>query len=181
MKRMILVCYCIAVLVACFVPANAQRGAITGRVVTQEGNGLPNVTVILSPVVVDQRSVTGNRFERTVTDEEGNFKFADLAPRSYIVNVSEAKDYVRSIVPFIERQNFAYSNIGDTVTIPMVRGGVITGRVTGPTGEPIIGVRITAIMVRDQEGRPLSQQFGGRSRLTDDRGIYRLYGLVPGT
>jgi hypothetical protein len=58
--------------------------------------------------------------------------------------------------------------------------GVITGRVTTLTGEPMIGVKVIAVMVKNLNGDPERRQSGERSRLTDDRGVYRLYGLRPG-
>jgi hypothetical protein len=58
--------------------------------------------------------------------------------------------------------------------------GVITGRVTTLTGEPMVGVRVNALMVKDLNGNPERRQFGGRQRFTDDRGVYRIYGLRPG-
>src|SRR5688572_16977290 len=58
--------------------------------------------------------------------------------------------------------------------------GVITGKVTTLTGEPMVGVRVSAVMVKDLNGNPERRQFGGRPRFTDDRGVYRIYGLRPG-
>jgi hypothetical protein len=58
--------------------------------------------------------------------------------------------------------------------------GVITGRMTTLTGEPMVGVRVNALMVKDLNGNPERRQFGGRPRFTDDRGVYRIYGLRPG-
>ena len=65
------------------------------------------------------------------------------------------------------------------------REGVITGRVTDVTGEALVGVRVTPRRVRDAAGRRVTandmmtglMQFG---RMTDDRGVYRLYGLAAG-
>ena len=58
--------------------------------------------------------------------------------------------------------------------------GVITGRVTTLTGEPMVGVRVSALMVKDLNGNPERRQSGERQRFTDDRGVYRIYGLRPG-
>jgi hypothetical protein len=61
----------------------------------------------------------------------------------------------------------------------MIKGGAITGRVTNAMGEPLISVQVNPMMTRDAEGNPV--RGGGRSRFTDDRGVYRIYGLAPGT
>ena len=62
----------------------------------------------------------------------------------------------------------------------MIRGGVITGRVTTAEGEPMVGAQVSATNARDSEGNPFRRQYPTRPRITDDRGIYRLYGLTPG-
>jgi hypothetical protein len=43
----------------------------------------------------------------------------------------------------------------------------------------MIGTYVMAIRVRDAEGNKVRSP-GGRQRMTDDRGVYRLYGLPPG-
>jgi len=78
-----------------------------------------------------------------------------------------------------------YVHVGDSVTIRMIRGGVITGRVTNASGEPVVGISIETTRVRDGNGRQLPGGMNpvdlGSSRRTDDRGVYRAYGLAPGS
>src|SRR5215475_9261050 len=87
-----------------FVPliANAQTGEITGRVVTEDGVGMSNVTVFLNPVAADRRPTTGGSQNRTSTDEDGNFKFTGLAARVYSVTAVATKGYVQRLVPIGE-------------------------------------------------------------------------------
>src|SRR5215475_2302659 len=166
----------------CFVPLpqETQTGVITGRVVTEDGSGLPGVTVTLTPVAADRRAISGRPQNRTFTDEDGNFKFTGLAPVVYSVNASGVKGYVPSPIPVSEWQDSGYHRIGANVTITMIKGGAITGKVTNAMGEPVIGVQVNAAMARGAEG---SQDRGGSGipRFTDDRGVYRIYGLSPGT
>src|SRR5262249_14402017 len=74
--------------------------------------------------------------------------------------------------------------IGESVIIRMSRGGVVTGRVTDEFSEPLVGVRVAAERVRDSEGEPARNAMTlndmNSSRTTDDRGVYRIYGLEPG-
>jgi hypothetical protein len=166
----------------CFVPVppEAQTGVITGRVVTEDGSGLPGVTVSLMPVAADRRTISSGPQTRTLTDGDGNFKFTGLAPRVYSVSASSAKGYVPGPVPVGERQDSGYHRIGSNVTITMIKGGAITGRVTNALGEPLIDVQVDVAMVRGAEENPdRGSRF--RSRFTDDRGVYRIYGLSPGT
>jgi hypothetical protein len=45
----------------------------------------------------------------------------------------------------------------------------------------MIGVGVFAMRVRDEEGKRLPTPAIWRERATDDRGVYRIYGLSPGT
>jgi hypothetical protein len=96
--------------------------------------------------------------------------------------VALAQGYV--IAPDIseEKREQKYYRLGDTVTLRMIKGGVITGTVTSSTGDPVVGVRVGAILLRDSKNRPARQSFFGRQGewRTDDRGVYRMYGLEPG-
>jgi len=157
-----------------------QTGAISGRVLGEDGAGLPNATVMLTEVSINRGGTITGRRASTTTDDEGKFRFTDLAPRVYTVAALATKGLVFKPVPASERAFRSQYRVGDNVTITMIRGGVITGRVTTQDGEPMIGVSVTAVMVKDFEGAPV-QQFGGRARSTDDRGVYRLFGLAPGT
>jgi Carboxypeptidase regulatory-like domain len=165
-----------------FVPpaSDAQTGEITGRVVTEDGVGMSNVTVSLNPFAADRRPTTGGPQNRAATDEDGNFKFTGLAPRVYSVVAFSTKGYVPRPVPISERQDGGYHRVGANVTITMIKGGAITGRVTNAIGEPLISVQVNPMMTRDAEGNPV-RGGGGRTRFTDDRGFYRIYGLQPGT
>ncbi|HKQ72373.1 MAG TPA: carboxypeptidase-like regulatory domain-containing protein [Blastocatellia bacterium] len=157
--------------------ANAQRtGVITGRVIAEDGRGMPKVSVELYPVNTGQRNAGGQL--STTTDEEGNFKFTGLLARAYFIYANDSRDYVNQFAPNSERN---YYHIGDHVMITMICGGVITGRVTTAEGESMIGAEVNATLTRDAEGNPVRRQYGVRRRWSDDRGIYRLYGLAPGT
>ena len=180
-----LVTFCLTaglICLLCLSPVTAdaqQSGEITGRVVTDDGKGASRVSVVLYPAGSRQGGVPSSHVALVTTDEDGNFRFTDLTPRVYQVSVSQTKEYVLS--PMLDageiRQN--YYRVGDNVTITLSRGGVITGRVTTPEGDPMVGGMVSATMLRDAGGNRV-RQFTGRPRLTDDRGIYRLYGLAPG-
>ena len=155
--------------------ASAQtKGAITGRVVAEDGGGMAGVTVMLWPVAIQ-----GGQRRSTTTDEEGNFRFTDLSPRSYSISVFGSREYAQppAVTGSGERR---YYRAGESVHIALIRGGVITGRVTNAAGDPVIGIQVIAIRVRDTDGRPTRMSGGSSQRMTDDRGVYRIYGLQPG-
>jgi hypothetical protein len=163
-----------------FIISNAQQGGtITGRVVNDEGSGVPNVKVHI------HRGPTGQRESSTRkeinTDGGGSLRATGLSPGLYTISVSDTKEYVMKPLTSAERREERYYRVGDTITIILVKGGVITGRVTNSDGQPMVGVDVSATMVRDTEGYSVRDALEGDPRMTDDRGIYRIYGLRPGS
>jgi len=153
-----------------------SSGAITGRVVSDSGIALAGINVFLYPVG-DSRSGSPRR---TTTDEEGNFSFSGLTGKSYAINVQSTKGYFQQ--PITEAGRRGPYSPGENVNLTMIKGGVITGRVLSPEGDPVVAVSVNAIMVRDRNGREIRASFNsGRPRFTDDLGVYRIYGLVPGS
>ncbi|HKX26680.1 MAG TPA: carboxypeptidase-like regulatory domain-containing protein, partial [Blastocatellia bacterium] len=126
--------------------------------------------------------VMGGGARTVTTDDEGNFRFDHLAPRFYLLSVSEAPGYVSAESLSAEDGTATYYRVGEHVTINLVKGGVITGRVTDAGGEPLIGVEVKAIIKRDADGHPLGLRPTRpvHYTFTDDRGVYRLYGLQTG-
>jgi hypothetical protein len=117
------------------------------------------------------------RSQRATVDTNGDFKIDGLQAGLYRVAAS-APGYVMAQPGPTDSQS--YHHIGDSVTLRLMKGGVITGTVTGPRG-PLVAVGVNAIRVRDEAGKPLASTMGFHERSTDDRGIYRLYGLLPGS
>ncbi|HEX8178929.1 MAG TPA: carboxypeptidase-like regulatory domain-containing protein [Pyrinomonadaceae bacterium] len=156
-------------------PAPRPQGSITGRVVGDDGQPLAGV-VVYANSLRQQHSAGGS-------DAEGKFTLNNLDHSAYTIGAYLAGYYDPSFLAN-ERGARAYYHPGDTVTIKLSKGGVITGRVRDASGEPLIAVRVRALRVRDAEGRPLGEAgFSGggpAERATDDRGVYRLYGLPPG-
>lgn len=150
----------------------ARTGAITGRIMSDDGAPVAGATVSLG--IVTNTPQTGRS---ATTDAEGNFVFRDLAARSYRLFAS-----LPGYVTDFDSVNSAYYHIGDNVTLNLIKGGVITGRVLNGVGEPVIAATVTAQRVRDAEGKPVQGSTGsGRPTQTDDRGVYRIYGLLPGS
>lgn len=154
----------------------AQRppatGSIKGRVLGEGGEPLAGVAVRAGG-----RS-TGAVFTpppTATTDEDGQFVLENLEPNVYTLS-AEFPGYITETdtQPSPPRQR-----VGDTVTLRMAKGGVITGTVTDAAGDPLVGITVRVTRVRDLAGRPVIGA-GGRDATTDDRGVYRSYGLQPG-
>ena len=69
--------------------------------------------------------------------------------------------------------------IGAQLKIKMIKGGVITGKVTNSKGDPIVGVPVHAVNLNNPSFSP-TDFLGAAGGESDDRGIYRIYGLRPG-
>ncbi len=172
----VMLALCIAVRAQ--VPSNGSRtkekpvtGTIEGKVVNENGQPLGGATVFV-------RAVNAGINRTTIADGEGNFRVNGLETQLYIVN---ANSPAYTNVPG-DPDAPQYYRLGDSARVELVRGGAITGTVTNALGEPMIAVRVRAVMIRDAKGQiQRTPNFGAFEQPTDDRGIYRIYGLAPGT
>ena len=155
-------------------PQPKREGAISGRVVADDGQPLGGAQVIA--IGVGKSPIAGG-MQMSTCDAEGNFKVTGLSQGVYTL-LASSPGYVS-----IQHQSLNY-RIGENTIIQLVRGGVITGRVIDEFGEPVVGVRVQADCVRNFEGKadtgPSVMNAMNKSRMTDDRGVYRIFGLEPG-
>jgi len=170
-----------------------RRGTIKGRVVDDDGQPLADAPVSATPV---GRTPTARRpgpaggagtTSQTTTDEQGNFALENLTPASYSISAT-IPGYITP--PAEEQTGAGIYHLGDWANIMLVKGGVITGKVVNASGEPLTGLSVNAIRIGNIDGEEEENlaaqgitpgQGFGRNWRTDDRGVYRIYGLVPGT
>jgi Carboxypeptidase regulatory-like domain len=152
----------------------SASGSIKGRVVGDAGEPVAGASVTLSPRGTNQQAY---RAQRTVTDDEGNFTLTGLDPGLYSVGAN-SPGYFTDVDPSTNRPTIYRP--GDAATVRLVKGGAVTGTVTDPQGEPLVSITVRAYRLRDLDGRTYG--FGGYNfeDNTDDRGVYRIYGLPPG-
>lgn len=149
----------------------SREGTIKGRVVDGAGQPFPRVVVYIRPVHGSYKEE-----REAVTDDEGSFNVDGLSAKAYTV-VCEASGYVEDD----SENSSGYHLIGDSMTLKLYKGGVITGKATNESGEPLVKTRLAIQRVRDSEGRPLRVAQTWNDVETDDRGIYRAYGLEEGS
>jgi protocatechuate 3,4-dioxygenase beta subunit len=157
---------------------------LAGQVVTDDSSSRP-VRRARVTVMAGQLSVPRS----TVTDDEGRFVFTGLAAGSLSLSVSKpgfVSSYYGSKTPgrppgvpiaLLEGQRLT------NVSVRLLPGSVITGRVTRERGQPAVGVSVQAAfvqMVNGQRRQSFIASAQALSAQTDDRGEYRLYGLAPG-
>ncbi len=109
------------------------------------------------------------------TDAEGNYRIGEIPPGSYQV-APIAPAYVLS-----GNQKVVIITEGEAVedfNFALVRGGVVTGRVTDAEGRAVIEERVYLVSPDPppQQGTMASTQ----GAATDDRGIYRIFGIREG-
>ena len=171
------------------IPEKESRGRskIKGRVIS-EGRPVADATIMIFPVNVagNMQTVVASLMRPTTSDADGNFELSSLAPGAYTLSAS-SPGYVLS-----EQDSKAFYRPGDLATLNLIKGGVITGKVTNSSGEPVVGALIRATKTREPDESPsrvrgsVGDQISGGLALflgpykTDDRGIYRIYGLAPG-
>ena len=164
--------------------AKTAGGTVSGKVTIKDK---PAAGVL---VVVRKSENAGNPWEsisRAVTDQMGGYRLTNLGPGSYSVEVRTpayiAADAAnRKSVVITEDDNV------EGIDFSLVRGGVITGKVTDADGRPVIQQQVEIYRAETldlrtqqpqgpQQPRPL---YPARTAHTDDRGIYRMFGLTPG-
>jgi protocatechuate 3,4-dioxygenase beta subunit len=158
----------------------AGTAAISGRV-TLKSEPARGVMVILQT-----QNQNASNAPRARTDESGRFHFTGLPAGRYAVSAlapgyASAED---NNSPNMRGKTF---NLTDgekveNVDLEIKRGGVIAGRVSDSQGRPVIEERLNLSKL-DANNLPRSVfNFGQNFDMcqTDDRGLYRIYGLPEG-
>jgi hypothetical protein len=154
-------------------------GSVSGRV-TAGGEGVGGIGIELLPIRMNyQRRAVA----RATTDEQGRYRLTRVPGGRYVI---------RPLAPtFVLADNLG-SGPGKTVVVDegesvedinfsMTRGAVITGRITDAEGRPVIAEFVRLDFLDERSQRLNLPYFSSDSRFeTDDRGVYRMYGLPPG-
>ena len=137
------------------VGSKGQSGVVVGLVISEQHR--PNIR--------------STRF-RSTTDEDGNYRITNVPPGTYdVIAASPAYVATEGRKSLIVGRNETVENID----ITLERGGVITGKVTDADGGPVIEEMVYV------SAAPRAQQLVYfRNVRTDDRGIYRAYGVPAG-
>jgi hypothetical protein len=159
-----------------------RTASIGGRVTI---SGAPAVNALVMVIEVDPQDLwvheisPQNSPQKAVikvrTDNDGRYRVTGLAAGAYMV-YALSKAYARS-KPSLGSIAIDDGESRDDVDIPLVRGGVITGRVIDSEGRPLIASSIRLWSIDEDQEFDTADWL---MRRTDDRGIYRIYGLPVG-
>jgi len=153
------------------------KGSIAGTVVVA-GSGQParRARVGLS----GGNDVGGGR--STTTDEMGRFSFNALPEGRFNLSASKPGHISGSYGQRQPGRPGTPIQLADgqrlQVQLQITRGGVITGTVLDENAEAIPATAVRALRYVMQSGQRTLQSAGNGQ--TDDRGVYRIYGLQPG-
>src|SRR5262245_4349403 len=157
-----------------------RAGSIAGRVTV---GGKPVSGVAVKLLRLDSNSSQRTPAATVKTDEEGRYRFKGVAPGSY--------DVIPAGPALVLPKQGRYGQPGKTVMVEvgesaegvdfaLTEGGVITGRVTDTEGRPVVEEAVSLNKTTEQG---ITFQFSPpnyESLITDDRGMYRVYGVPAG-
>jgi len=147
-----------------------STSTISGKV-TLKGNAAARVAVVARLTQARQHA---QFFAET--DTEGNYRIVNVSPGTYEVAPSAPQHALTGVQ--IKTLMVDGNENYDGIDFTLIPGGVITGRVTDGEGKPLIEQEIA---LTGPEDSPLqATRIDFVNTMTDDRGIYRIFGLVPG-
>ncbi|MEK6300878.1 MAG: carboxypeptidase regulatory-like domain-containing protein [Acidobacteriota bacterium] len=154
-----------------------ETGTITGRV-TVDGKPAQGVTVMAVPLVSNPAGellLKPSASLKASTDSEGRYRLEGVPTGKYSV-APFASDVVASDDDTAKEATVAEGATAEPVDFSLFRGGVITGKVTDSEGRPVLAAHIRL----EVSGKLVDSASDMRMFFTDDRGIYRIFGLRPG-
>ena len=169
---------------------NRPRAASIGGRVTIAGKPAVNAVITLAETEMITNAAGGFdapilHQSQTTTDGDGRYLFSGLAKGSYVVSAMLNAFVVAdsSGDPALRRRVILdEGKAQEKIDFALIRGGVITGRVLDDEGAPLIAQPVQLYTV-DEQGQ--KREYLGHFKyewifVTDDRGVYRIYGLPPG-
>jgi hypothetical protein len=142
---------------------------VRGRVVSATGGVVAGATVRLSP--------QGRREgASTLSDRDGLFAFADVPPGVFLIGTSKT-GFSSDTVP--RGRTITVTATGATTELTLTPWSSVTGRVVDELGDPVQGASMQLLRLQFQDGRRRLVS-AGYTRTTDDRGVFRIFGVPPG-
>jgi protocatechuate 3,4-dioxygenase beta subunit len=172
---------CVLIVLSCAVcarsqsvPAKEATSTVSGRVTIKDKP--------LAGVVINLRSNRYSAQERPInykgkTDANGEYRIANVPAGTYVIMPLAPALVAEQEAP---QGRTLIVNKGETIEhidFSLLRGAAITGKVVDADGRPLIEERVFIFNAQTNE----RFYFANSDVFTDDRGIYRAYGLRPGS
>jgi hypothetical protein len=162
--------------------APGGTGLIAGRVTDPvSGRAVPDALVWL---LID--GAMWPESPRVMTDAEGRFVFVNVPAGKYAFQAQKTgylpgRYGAKSVMDEGRDLDLTDGHLVTDLTLPIWKYAAIGGTVTDEAGEPVVGVSVRAFRKLVTFGEvQYTPSFRGTVGMTDDRGTYRLAGLVPG-
>lgn len=171
---LLLCCACFCQQVNSQTAKTDSKATISGKI-TLKGKPAPGVVVGLRLIEPAQFDPT---FKAT-TDQDGKYRIAEVPHGKYVI-APVAAAFVTANVNNSGGQSVIV-NEGENIEgidFDLIRGGVITGKITDAVGGPIVEEGVNLLSADYPRSGPSHHLWG--SFQTDDRGIYRIFGIRPG-
>src|SRR5262249_28066151 len=115
------------------------------------------------------------------TNADGRYEFTNVAAGVYHITVHAPAHVIEGETDLSYERgktvNVAEGDQIEDVDFSLTPGGVITGKVTDDYGKPVIAEGVQAVRL-DQQGKRENPDM--LQWQTDDRGVYRIFGLESG-
>lgn len=157
--------------------SKSPSGSISGQV-TKDGKPAAGVSVVMAP---PNSAATADA--RTTTDEAGRFQLTHVPAGRYLIQAL-APAFIGPKYQMSVRDgkaiNLADGETVEGIDIALTRGGVITGKVIDANGQPLVqeNIQVGRLYEGGQKGQFYLPDYFMFP--TDDRGVYRLFGVPPG-
>jgi protocatechuate 3,4-dioxygenase beta subunit len=178
-----------------------RTASVSGRV-TVAGKPAVNAKVVVTEVkdrpapgsqgsLMDLTGAGTGEDHVALADADGRYRVTNLPEGKYEAQVSMGGHIREKPSPnasLTESFSLGEGESRGNVDFALVRGGVITGRVTDADGRPLIARAVSLQVVDEQGGKtvapgsqnPMNMLMGFGGSQTDDRGVYRIFGLRAG-
>jgi len=156
-------------------------GSIAGQV-TIGGHPARGVVVLLLP---GEDGPIVRQSAKATTDQDGHYQMTGVPAGQHLLRAFAPALIAGPGNNVMGRSgkviNIAAGEALDGMDIALTRGAALTGRVIDADGQPLIQEYIRLLAVNEQ-GRQVEISFSGDPSMytTDDRGVYRLFGVPPG-
>lgn len=162
--------------------ATSPRGAVRGRV-TIDGRPASGMIIILQQSGFRLYTIgphsSRQQHTEVKTDKMGRYRASNIPAGDYNIFPKAPGLVATNLNQFRQAQTVTVKpgKTFEKVDFVLTRGGVITGRVVTSAGQPMIETQVHCHR-HNQDSDRWEEITGGRQ--TDDRGVYRFFGLPAG-